>query len=538
MSRGRWTAHAAACVLGVMLACGAARAQGLPGSSLDARPDSVARPMNPPQTPGGALEGPVDPAQYVLGPGDGLVLEVLGRVSMSLPLEVDPEGNIWIPDLGSQHLAGRTLAQAREQVRRSFKSGSRGLEVQLRLVRLRRILVYVTGEVLAPGAIQATAVTRLSEAIRIAGGFTTHASQRNIVVINDADSARTVDLQRFARLGERAANPVLHEGDRVIVPTVRMPVYLYAPVPYPGGYEFRPGETLTQLVAIGGGLLPTAIPERGRVLRFRDATHSDTLDVDVTRALRGDGDLTLEEGDRIFIPGTTEYHEDRSVIVRGEVIRPGSYPIQEGTSRVSDALDHAGGLTPEASRSGILVVRRKSNALERDLEFDRLSRLSRSEMTDAEYQTFRTKLAFAQTTFRVDFEPPPPGGPTPREQARLFARDVPLEGGDIVVVERRQLTVQVSGEVKRPGLVEFDSLRTGKQYIEMAGGYGKKANQNAIRVTRVSTGQTLLLSDAKRIEPGDLIYVPDKRDINWYGVLRDVVALAASIATVVVLARN
>jgi hypothetical protein len=72
----------------------------------------------------------------------------------------------------------------------------------------------------------------------------------------------------------------------------------------------------------------------------------------------------------------------------------------------------------------------------------------------------------------------------------------------------------------------------------MAGGYGKKANQGAIRVTRVSTGQTLLLSDAKRIEPGDLIYVPDKRDINWYGVLRDVVALAASIATVVVLARN
>ena len=57
-------------------------------------------------------------------------------------------------------------------------------------------------------------------------------------------------------------------------------------------------------------------------------------------------------------------------------------------------------------------------------------------------------------------------------------------------------------------------------------------------MTRVSTGQTLLLKDAKTVEPGDLIYVPEKRDINWFGVLRDVVALAASIATIYVLARE
>jgi protein involved in polysaccharide export with SLBB domain len=402
-----------ALVLGVS---GVATAQGLPGSNLDARPDSAARARLPESAPGSVLEGPIDPAEYVLGPGDGLMLEVLGRVSMSLPLEVDPEGNIWIPDLGSQHLAGRTLAQAREQVRRSFKSGSRGLEVQLRLVRLRRILVYVSGEVLAPGAIQATAVTRLSEAIRLAGGFTSRAfpAQHRADQQRRQFAHRRPPALRAAR-GTRREPAAARGGPRDCSHRAHA-VYLYAPVPYPGGYEFRPGETLTQLVAVGGGLLPTAMPERGRVLRFRDATHSDTLDVNVARALQGEGDLTLYEGDRIFIPGTTEYHEDRSVIVRGEVIRPGSYPIQEGVSRVSDALDQAGGITPEASRSGILVVRRKSNALERDLEFDRLSRLSRSDMTDAEYQTFRTKLAFAQTTFRVDFEPPPPGGPSPESR--------------------------------------------------------------------------------------------------------------------------
>jgi protein involved in polysaccharide export with SLBB domain len=98
--------------------------------------------------------------------------------------------------------------------------------------------------------------------------------------------------------------------------------------------------------------------------------------------------------------------------------------------------------------------------------------------------------------------------------------------------------VQVAGEVRLPGLVEYDSTRSGQDYIRMAGGYGERAKQGGVRLTRVSTGQTLMLKDARRVEPGDLIYVPEKKDTNWFGVLRDVVALAASIATVVVISRR
>jgi protein involved in polysaccharide export with SLBB domain len=511
----------------VLLVPRAAWAQLLP----DVSPDTVQAPGVLPPTLD-AFEGPIDPKTYRLGPGDHLMLEVLGSVTMRFPLVVDPEGNIWIPDKGSLPVAGKTLEQARAELQRQFKGGARGLSIHLRLTNMRHIVVYVGGEVVHPGAIEATPATRVSEAIRLAGGFTSRSSQRNIEV--RGDSNRTADLVRFLRIGDRDANPTLEGGDRVIVPVAHLPIFLHAPVPYPGAYEARPGETLKDLVATAGGLLPTAIPGDGRVLRFRDALTVDTLQVDVSAGITGSADIPLEEGDRVYIPATNRYHEDRSVTVRGEVVHPGTYPIEEGRTTVSEALTAAGGLTTDASRSGILVVRPKSATLERDPEYDRLSRLGRSEMTDKEYQTFRSKLAFAQTTFRVDLGTE---GAKP-DTAALRARDVVVEHGDVVVVERKAQSVEVAGEVKSPGLVQFVAGRSGEDYIELVGGYGKKARKGSVRVTRVATGQTMLLKDVHEVEAGDLIYVPEKKDINWFGVLRDVVALAASIATVYVIARD
>jgi protein involved in polysaccharide export with SLBB domain len=501
-------------------------------AALGSQPDSLLLPPAPPVDLD-AFEGPIDPKTYVLGPGDALMLEVLGSVTMRFPLLVDPEGNVWVPDRGSLHFAGKSLEQARAELQTSFKGGARGIQVHLRLTRLRRVVVYVGGEVKQPGAVEATAVTRVSEAIRLAGGLTARASQRNIEVRGLDDSVRPADLQRFLRLGDHDANPTLTGGDRVIVPAAHLPVYLYAPVPYPGPYESRLHESLKDLVKLAGGLLPTALPERARILRLRDQRTVDTLQVDVAAILAGGKGGELEEGDRIYVPSSNRYHEDLTATVRGEVVRPGAYPIEEGRTRVSDALAAAGGLTPEASTSGILVVRRKSTTLERDLEFDRLTRLSRAEMTDKEYQTFRSKMAFAQTTFRIDLG----YNDAKPDTAMLRARDIELEHGDVVLVERKPQSIEVAGEVKMPGLIQYDPARKGGDYIALAGGYSEKARQGAVRVTRVSTGQTLLLKDADAVEPGDLIYVPEKRDINWFGVLRDVVALAASIATVYVLAR-
>ena len=491
--------------------------------------------------PVSAQDGAIDPERYVLGPGDELALSVSGRVSMSSRLLIDPEGIAWLPDLGPLRMGGLTLQDARERLAQVFARGSRGLEAHLYLTRLRRFKIYVEGEVRHPGTVEATAAMRASEAIERAGGITPEGSQRAISLRSPGDSLRSVDLLRFSRLGDRQANPTLLDGDLLLVPRRARPVYLYGSLPYEGAYEFRAGDRLSDLIRIAGGFREDAQPESARVLRFRDDRDSDALAVDLGAVLRGTDDLALQEGDRVFVPSRGDYHQDRHVTVTGEVVRPGVYSLAEGSEHVSDLIHRAGGLSGNAAPNGIVVVRAGSATLERDPEFARLSRLSRNEMTDAEYQMFRAKLAAAQNAYRVDREaifgaPASHGGA--KEAGAYRARDVLLQSGDMLFVDRLPLSVRLAGEVRQPGLVAFEPGRGGEEYIRLAGGFTAKAKRGGVRITRYASGQTLPLRDARQVEPGDLIFVPDRPDVRWLSVIRDVVTFSAAVATLVIALRR
>jgi len=501
-----------------------------------ARRDSAVQMMPRPST-SIAQDAPIDPKTYVLGPGDGLIIEALGRASLTFPTEVDPEGNLWIPDYGAMKVSGLTLEETRAKVRKSF---GRGLEIAVRLVRMRHIKVYVTGEVQAPGVVETTPATRVSEAVQLAGGLLERASRRNLRVERGDGTTVVADLTRFDRTAAWDANPLLREGDRIVVPPKLLPVSIYAPVPYPGEYEFRPGDRVSGLVALAGGLLPTAVADRAKLLRFTGPETSDSIAVDLSAGAAQD--LELHEGDRLFVPAVGQFHETRRATIVGLVGFPGDYPIEVGVDRVSALIARAGGFAPGARSDEVLLVRRSGSALDRDPEFDRLSRLSRQDMTEAEYQSFRSKLAQAQNTFLVDLRPDvnKDKDKDKKEAARdsVPQRDVLLQPGDLVIAERRSFSVRVAGEVLKPGLIEFTPGRPWDEYIALAGGYGARANHNGVRVTRSSTGQTTLVRDSKDVEPGDLIYVPDKKDHNWLATLRDFLTLGIALATLIVVSRN
>jgi protein involved in polysaccharide export with SLBB domain len=519
-------------VLLVAALAGAAHAQLTP-SGFGARRDTVF--ATPPRMSTTATQdAPIDPKTYVLGPGDQLVIETLGRASLTFPTTVDPEGNVWLPDFGAIRVAGLTLEDARGKIRRSFM---RGLEVSVRLTRMRAIKVYVAGEVASPGIVETTPATRVSEAVQVAGGLLPGASRRNIRLERTGSPPQVADLQRFERTGSWDANPLLQEGDRLFVPPRTLTVSIHAPVPYPGEYEFREGERVSDLVALSGGFLPTAVRERGKLLRFSGPQQSDSIAIDLAATPGGSGDLELHEGDRLFVPTLGSYHENRRATIVGQIAFPGDYPIVEGVDRVSDLIARAGGFAPGARSNEVLIVRRSGTALDRDPEFDRLARLSRAEMTDTEYQSFRSKLASSQSTFLVDLRRDGEKGSDEGREARMD-RDVRLQQGDLVIAERQSFVVRVAGEVRKPGLIEFESGRSGDDYVALAGGIGARANRGDVRLTRSSTGQTTLLKDVNVVEPGDLIYVPDKKDKNWLAVLRDVLTFATAITTLIVVSKR
>jgi protein involved in polysaccharide export with SLBB domain len=152
-------------------------------------------------------------------------------------------------------------------------------------------------------------------------------------------------------------------------------------------------------------------------------------------------------------------------------------------------------------------------------------------MTDAEYQSFRTKLAAAQSNYLVNAEALEAGDGSSQ-------RNVLLQDDDLIVVDRREHAVRITGRVRQPGLVEYNPAFRGKDYVERAGGFAKGASPGKARVTRASSGQTVLLKDAGPIDPGDLIYIPEAPERHLVSSLRDLLIAAGSIATIVIAFRR
>src|SRR5262249_40036607 len=157
-------------------------------------------------------------------------------------------------------------------------------------------------------------------------------ARRGIQVRRGADTLR-VDLVRYARNGDLAANPLVFETDVVYVPAAGDHVELLGAVAHPGRFDFMPGDHLSGLLALGGGALPEASRETAELSRFKPdgsreslAIHASSPGIDPG----GADDDPLHAGDVLFIPANAHWHEATSVIVEGEVAHPGPYGIQDG----------------------------------------------------------------------------------------------------------------------------------------------------------------------------------------------------------------
>jgi protein involved in polysaccharide export with SLBB domain len=474
-----------------------------------------------------ALAGPVDPRFYRLGPGDALSLEYGGKASGSLPMVVDAEGRIRIPNLGLVRVGGMLLQEAREDIVRRLKPFLPGATMDLRLIQPRTFKVYVLGEVKFPGVESVTGSARVAEAVEAAGGATSGGSLRNLHVLH-ADGRETVaDLGRFGALGDLDGNPYLEDGDRIVVPAIVARVSVFGSVARPNLFEYRSGDSLSTLLRLAGGALPEARLDSAVVIRFLGANQLDTLAVDLRPGGPDLGRLAQPD-DRLFVRGEPQWRPAREVTISGEIKYPGTYAIIEGRDRVSDLLGWAGGFTPLAARRNVRIERRPEDAKD-DPEFDHLSRLNRSEMTNSEYQGFKSKLALRQSSYLIDFS----HGTSPHPD-----QDVLLRDGDHVAVERLQQSVRVDGSVKEPGLFQYATGRSVEDYIRLAGGTTTHANSSDARLTRAGSSSTLQAHDVRVVEPGDFIWVPEKKEVSTWSVFKDIMIVAGQAAAVILLVDN
>jgi polysaccharide biosynthesis/export protein len=474
------------------------------------------------------LPGAVDAKIYRLGPGDALLLQLWGRVSRSIPIEVGPEGIVLVPGAGPLRVDGRTLADVREDVLRRLRGQFRGVSMDLRLARARVFRVYITGQVRAPGPTEANGTSRVGDVL-MQGALLPESSRRRIEVLHTDGTRDLADLELFLRTGDNSLNPWLRDGDVINVPTATEFVWAQGALAQPGKFEVGPSDSLRTILRLAGDPVPAAEASRVLLIRWRDPYTPESTWVELDDVYSRKTNYPVVDGERLYVYFVPQYHLQHEATILGEVHRPGVYPIVEGRTHLSYLVAAADRFLPSADLSAIRVHRKNPNTQEKDPELDRLLRLSRNELTGSEYEQLRTKLAGLREDYRVDWK---------RLQQDPENLDLLLRDGDIVRVERLVNSIRVDGEVQRPGILAYAPGQRMADYIKQTGGFTDRAWRGKVRVTRAVTGQTFLARNVRTLNPGDFVWVPEKPDVTAWQQAKEVLTALATVATIVIAIRS
>jgi len=525
------------------------------------------------------LDKAIDPNEYMVGPGDQMDMYIWGEFDHRYELKINPEGSILVPTVGLIDVSNRSLSHAREKISEHIKRRYDKVEVSIVLSDLRTFRVFISGEVLNPGSYPAWAVDRVSDVIDRSGGFadevpaaklrelrrevarlsTIQSSRRSIQIRRRDGTLIPVDLQRFFRTGDLEWNPYVRMGDIIHVPARKSDVSIYGAVNLEGRYEFRGGDGLKTLIELAGGVREGALLREVEIFRFEeDGTTRRRITVDLRSAF-GDGaadiklaatmddpsvlhdvlpageggDIPLQMDDQVFVRFLPEWHVQSTAIVEGAVRYPGRYVIERGKTYLSKLIDKVGGFTDAAFLHEAKVIRRKFRATP-DPEYARLTRLVAARayeaITDEERAYYKTKSREQRGALAVNFE-------------KLFVEndrtyDVLLEHGDFIFVPEQRRTINLTGQVLKPGLVDFVPDEGIDFYIAKAGGYSWDAHKSKVRVIKGDSGLWMKPEEAKALEPGDAIWVPEMPSRNWGMFLRETMEVLGNTAIVITAVRS
>ncbi len=395
------------------------------------------------------LSGPV-PADYLLGPGDNLVLILTGDVELAYSLSVTREGFVFIPQVGQVHVANLTLDQLRSvlyaRLGRVYSGVRRGAgastQFDLTVASVRAVQVYVVGEVAQPGAYQLSALGTVLTGLYAAGGITERANTRRIDVRRADSVVASFDLYDYLLKGDTRNDIRLETGDVIFVGVHGPRVEVRGAVLRPAIYEMRTeSETLAQLVAAAGGFRSDAARSRLSIERVvppaqRQPTTPPRMVIETPLGAGGQvPPLTLEDGDIVTVDSLNQGIR-RYVDIRGSVYQPGRYGLEDGMT-LSRLVSLAGGFRP-ATYAGRAHI----------------ERLNPGDST-------RLLLAVR----------------LPADSAAPWPQDQRLSDYDVITVYGRpemrdSITVSIAGAVNEPGRFPWREGMTLRDLVLMARGPG------------------------------------------------------------------
>ena len=305
--------------------------------------------------PGAASLENMPPApDYVVGPGDEIVVKMWGRVEGIQRMTVDRDGKIFFPKFGSLYVAGKTFSEVKSFLH-SKVSTIAEVSSDVTLGQMKGIRVSVIGEVRLPGWYNVSSLHTALQVLAMAGGVKDIGSLRRIEVRRGGKLAETIDLYDFLLKGDTGADTRLLSGDTVFVPVVGKLAALTGEVKRPAIYELGREKTVLDLIRMAGGFTPSAFKRRVQVERLESHDARIVLDVDADDLEKSGKAFDLSDGDIVRVLPIVKA-DGNAVTLEGNVVRPGKYELKPGMT-VGALLPDVGVFLPETYFDYALLTR-------------------------------------------------------------------------------------------------------------------------------------------------------------------------------------
>ncbi len=489
------------------------------------------------------LEGAIDVNKYIVGPNDIFSLGIWGIVNTPMPISVTPEGSLIIPSVGEVSVSGLTLTETKSKVIAAVKKRFISAEITLTLVSPRRFIVTVTG--VGQGTYPTSAIMRASSLIAFIfsdsvslvksgtqpferGSF----SFRNIKLKRKSGEIQRIDLLKYFATQDEKYNPFLMEGDVLTLQKYDFEgrfIGVQGAVQFPGIFEYIEGDDLETAIQIVRGL--TSVADMDSIMISRMNSSGTRMESRIV-SYEENKKMKLEINDRVYVYPYADPRRDFRVLVLGEVIKPGSYPITLNNTRLSDVIRNAGGLQPNAYLPNSEVYRKLDTffiQVRRDsLENVFTRRLNDIVSNKEERESFDQDLLNKIGRVNIDFDKLDKGD---------NSQDIILKHGDIIYIADNSKAIYVYGQVNKPGFVPYKDGADAQYYIDAAGGYGERADEDEVRVIKFKTREWLEPDEAK-IQSSDFVYVPRiiKRDFAYdIDLISKVAGVIVSVITLTLL---
>ncbi len=382
------------------------------------------------------------PANYRLGAGDNVVIEVWGASQQTINGVVSGDGTITIEGVGPIRVAGMTVTQANEALKKRMGTYYKDSNIQLTVYDARTVQVQVLGEVNTPGTYTVSSLSTAFNALYSAGGISDVGSLRDIKVYRAGKVIASIDVYDFIFHGNAAGDVHLQDNDVVVVGPYSCLVVIDGGVKRPMYYEMLPSESVGTLIEYAGGFTGDAYKKSVSLTRKSGAQNSiHTVDEFQFN------NFLVDDADSVYVGVILTSDYTNLLEIKGAVERPGTYQLGDNISSLKDLINAAGGLKRDAFTNRVIIHRRKA---------DRTLEVLNVNIGDVMNGT---------------------------------APDVILQKDDAVFIPNNtdmkgEQTLSIYGEVREPGEYSYADNTTIEDLVLMAGGLTEAASTAKVNVYR------------------------------------------------------